>query len=48
MSAMRFIYSERKPVWQEVNGIAEAMLDWDALGDEGTDFVRNLMNRDDG
>jgi Zn-dependent peptidase ImmA (M78 family) len=48
MSAMRFIYSERKPVWQEVNGIAESMLDWDALGDEGADFVRNLMNRANG
>jgi hypothetical protein len=24
------------------------MLDWDALGDEGADFVRNLMNRANG
>jgi hypothetical protein len=46
MSAMRFIYSAPKPVWQEVNGIARSMLDWDALGDEGSDFIRNLMNRD--
>jgi hypothetical protein len=44
MSAMRFIYSESKPVWQEVNRIAELMLDWDAIGPDGSDFIRNLMN----
>jgi hypothetical protein len=47
MSAMRFIYSEPKPVWQEVNGIAGSMLDWGAIGDEGSDFIRNLMNLND-
>jgi Zn-dependent peptidase ImmA (M78 family) len=46
MSAMRFIYSESKPVWKEVNRIAGLMLDWDAIGADGSDFIRNLMNRD--
>lgn len=43
MSAMKFIYSERKPAWREVNGIADGELDWDALGDEAGHYLRNVM-----
>lgn len=43
MSALGFIYSERKPAWREVNGIADVELDWDALGDEAAHYLRNVM-----
>jgi len=42
-AALKFIYSEQKPVWQEVNGIATKELDWDRLGDDGADFLRKVM-----
>jgi hypothetical protein len=43
MSALGFIYGERKPAWREVNGIADGELDWDALGDEAAHYLRNVM-----
>ena len=43
MSALRFIYRDRKPVWREVNGIADYELDWDALGDDAAHYLRNVM-----
>ena len=43
MSAMKFIYSERKPAWREVNGIADGELDWDVLGEEAGHYLRNVM-----
>lgn len=43
MSALRFIYAERKPAWREVNGIAEKELDWDVLGDEAAHYLRKIM-----
>lgn len=43
MSALKFIYSERKPAWREVNGIADGELRWDDLGDEAADYLRNVM-----
>ncbi|WP_202966776.1 hypothetical protein [Sphingopyxis sp. C-1] len=43
MSAMRFIYSEPKPVWREINGIADGELLWDELGDEASHYLRNVM-----
>lgn len=43
MSAMRFIYSEPKPVWREINGIADGELRWDELGDEAAHYLRNIM-----
>jgi Zn-dependent peptidase ImmA (M78 family) len=43
MSALRFIYSEKKPSWREINGIADAELDWDALGDEAAHYLHNIM-----
>lgn len=43
MSALGFIYSEKKPAWREINGIADAELDWDLLGDETAHYLRNIM-----
>ena len=43
MSALRFIYTKRKPAWRDVNGIADRQLDWDVLGDEAADYLRNVM-----
>lgn len=43
MSALGFIYGERKPAWREVNGIADGELDWDVLGDEAAHYLRNVM-----
>ncbi|WP_234831173.1 ImmA/IrrE family metallo-endopeptidase [Rhodopseudomonas palustris] len=47
MSALKFIYAEAKPVWKEVNGIADSYIDWDALGDEAEDYLRKLMYLED-
>lgn len=43
MSALRFIYAERKPAWREVNGIADGELNWDALEIEAADYLNNIM-----
>jgi hypothetical protein len=43
MSALKFIYRERKPAWREVNGIADGELHWDELGDEAAHYLRNIM-----
>lgn len=48
MSALRFIYREKKPAWREVNGIADGELNWDALGDESAHYLRNVMIGSDG
>ena len=47
MSALRFIYAERKPAWREVNGIADGELGWDALGDEAASYLHNVMTGTD-
>lgn len=43
MSALGFIYGERKPAWREVNGIADVELDWDLLGDDAAQYLHNVM-----
>jgi hypothetical protein len=48
MSALGFIYSEKKPTWREINGIADGELDWDALGDEAAHYLHNIMIGDNG
>ena len=48
MSALGFIYSEKKPTWREINGIADGELDWDALGDEAAHYLHNVMIGDNG
>lgn len=47
MASLKFIYNERKPVWREVNGIADRELRWDALGDESAQYLRNIMTGSD-
>lgn len=47
MSALRFIYNRPMPAWREVNGIADGELDWDAIGDDAGDYLRNVMQGDD-
>lgn len=47
MSALRFIYRERKSARREVNGIADAELAWDELSDESAAYLHNVMTSDD-
>lgn len=47
MSALGFIYAERKPAWREVNGIADVELDWGQLNDDAAHYLRNVMVGDD-
>lgn len=43
VKALKYIYREAKPVWREVNAIAEVQLEWDKLGHDTADFLRNVM-----
>lgn len=43
LGALRHIYTDRRPVWREVNRIAADQLQWGALGDSGADYLRNLL-----
>ncbi len=43
IGALRYIYSEEKPVWQEVNRIAERQLDLASLSDDSADYLRKVM-----
>ena len=42
-AAMHHIYQEQKPVWSEVNGVAERQLDFSMLNDDQADYLRNIM-----
>jgi hypothetical protein len=41
--AMRYIYTEQKPVWHEVNRIAAQQLDMESLNDDSADYLRKIM-----
>jgi hypothetical protein len=41
--ALRYIYVEQKPVWREINSVAENQLDWDALPADGAEYLRTVM-----
>lgn len=43
IASLQYIYTEQKPVWQEVNRIAERELDFSALSDDQADYLRNIM-----
>jgi len=43
MAALQHIYTVAKPVWQEVNGIANSQLNWAALSDDSASFLENVM-----
>lgn len=42
-AALRFIYAESKPVWREVNAIADLEIRWEDLSDESAHYLRNVM-----
>ncbi len=42
-AAMRTIYATAQPVWHEVNGLALRELDWAAMSDDLSLFVRAVM-----
>jgi hypothetical protein len=42
-AAMQHIYTQQKPVWHEVNGVAGGELDFSALADDQADYLRNIM-----
>ncbi|WP_234835341.1 ImmA/IrrE family metallo-endopeptidase [Sinorhizobium meliloti] len=43
MAALQHIYTAGKPVWQEVNGIANSQLRWAELSDDSAGFLENVM-----
>ena len=43
MSSLRHIYRSAKPVWSEVNRVAETSLDWGALTEDEEDYLRAVM-----
>lgn len=47
MSALKFIYSDPKPVSREINRIAASQIDWTSLTQDGEAFLRNLMMLND-
>ncbi|MDP3634927.1 ImmA/IrrE family metallo-endopeptidase [Phenylobacterium sp.] len=42
-AALRQIYTESKPVWREINGIADHQINWENLNDESTHYLRNVI-----
>lgn len=46
-AAMRYIYTEPKPTWREVNGVASTQIDWHALSDDRAEYLRIVMGLDD-
>lgn len=42
-AAMQHIYTEQKPVWHEVNSIAEHQLDFSTMSDDQAEYLRNIM-----
>lgn len=42
-AAMQHIYTVQKPVWPEVNGVAEHELDFAAMSDDQAEYLRNIM-----
>jgi hypothetical protein len=48
MAALHHIYSEKKPVWREVNGFAVDQIDWSAMSDDSAEFLRTIMGMPNG
>lgn len=44
MTALKFIYDKPRPVWRDVNRLAYTQLKWDEIGNEATDYVKNVMD----
>jgi hypothetical protein len=47
MASLRHIYQEPKPVWKEVNQIANTQLNWSAVSDDTADYLRIVMGLGD-
>ena len=47
MTALKFIYDSKRPVWKEVNGIADTQLAWDEISNDAADYVRKVMSLHD-
>jgi hypothetical protein len=43
VAALRYVYSDRKPVWLEVNRVAENQIDWRSLGDDSAEFLKVVI-----
>lgn len=43
MASLKFIYGRGSPVWRDINAYAGSQLDWDEIGDESADYIRNVM-----
>ena len=46
-AALRHIYSERKDVWREINGMAKGQIEWSELNNESVDYLHNIMTGSD-
>ena len=42
-AAMKMIYNERRPVWNEVNGIAQSQLQWPDMSEDFAYFIQAVM-----
>ncbi|OBP72351.1 hypothetical protein BAE42_16200 [Mesorhizobium loti] len=45
-AALRHVYSERKPVWREINAMAAGELNWGNLSDESIEYLGSVMGND--
>ncbi len=43
MAALRHIYARPADVWREINKIAVLEIDWDAIGEEASTYLRRVM-----
>ncbi|HXH42388.1 MAG TPA: hypothetical protein VNK51_00925 [Bradyrhizobium sp.] len=48
MAALRYIYTDRKPVWSEVNQVANGQIDWAAMSEDSAEFLRTIMGMPNG
>lgn len=47
MAALDFIYDGPRPVWREVNAIADTQLDFGAIAGDGADYLKRVMGASD-
>ena len=43
MSALKFIYGSPRPVWRDVNSIADRQLAWDEIPIDAVEYVRSVL-----
>jgi hypothetical protein len=42
-AALRYIYPEARPIWDDINKLAGSQLHWDELGDDSSTYLNNVM-----